>query len=130
MMGANNPAFSGHEGLLGTRLAEIVKSAKRRGLAFEVTKEHLWDLFERQDRKCALSGTALKFGRMYHPLETNASLDRIDSSKGYVEGNLQWVHKDVNKIKRDLDQALFLDWCQRISDHTRTQKRVPPQVGP
>lgn len=128
MLGANNPAFSGHEGLLGSRFSEIKNSAKRRGLAFEVTKEFLWDLFEEQDRKCALSGVPLKFGRMYHPLETNASLDRIDSARGYVVGNLQWVHKDVNKIKRDLDQGLFLEWCQRISDHNRTRKQEHPEA--
>ena len=130
MLGANNPSFTGHEGLLGSRLGEIKNSAKRRGLIFSVTKDYLWSLFEAQGRKCALSGVSLKFGRMYYPLETNASLDRIDSTQGYIEGNLQWVHKDVNKIKRDLDQNYFLGWCRRISDHTHTQKQGCPEAAP
>ena len=54
-------------------------------------------------------------------------MDRIDSTKGYVEGNLQWVHKVVNKIKWDLDQEVFLSWCQRISHHTKDHGlKTPP----
>jgi hypothetical protein len=119
MVGSNNPAYAGCGEILGSRMYWIKRGAERRGLPFEVTKEYLWELFLKQNRKCALSGTELQFGRMYFQLETNASLDRIDSAKGYVAGNLQWVHKDVNKIKRDLDQDYFLAWCRRISDHSR-----------
>jgi hypothetical protein len=31
-------------------------------------------------------------------------MDRIDSNKGYVEGNVQWVYKYVNLMKRDFPQ--------------------------
>jgi hypothetical protein len=47
--------------------------------------------------------------------ETTASLDRIDSSKGYIEGNLQWVHKDVNIMKMDLSQVEFIDYCVKVA---------------
>ena len=36
-----------------------------------------------------------------------ASLDRIDSTKGYVRGNIQWVHKDINWFKRDYPKISF-----------------------
>lgn len=46
-----------------------------------------------------------------------ASLDRIDSSKGYVEGNVQWVHKDVNYIKQDLEESYFKKLCKLITEN-------------
>ena len=44
-----------------------------------------------------------------------ASLDRIDSSKGYVPGNIQWVHKDVNWMKGSFTQEYFVNICKKIS---------------
>ncbi len=121
MVGSQNPAFAGCGEILGSRIYWIKRGAARRGIPFDISKEYLWTLFETQEKRCALSGVDLVFGRMYHSHETTASLDRIDSSKGYIEGNVQWVHKDVNKIKRDLNQEYFLAWCHRISAHSRTQ---------
>jgi len=45
-----------------------------------------------------------------------ASLDRIDSSKGYVLDNVQWVHKRVNFLKRDYSEKELLFWCNAISE--------------
>ena len=118
MLGENNPAYTGCGELSGSRIYWIKEGAKRRGLAFKVTKKYLWDLFESQGRRCALSGVQLVFGSR-HSHETTASLDRIDSSKGYLVGNVQWVHKDVNQIKRDLDQEYFLTLCGMISKHRK-----------
>lgn len=121
MLGAKNPAFKGCGELGAVRMRNIKQGAARRGIEFCVSKEYLWALFESQDRVCKLSGVCLSFGRTHFSHETTASLDRIDSTKGYIEGNVQWVHKDVNKIKRDLDQAYFLDLCDRISAHSHRQ---------
>lgn len=46
--------------------------------------------------------------------EQTASLDRIDSSKGYIPGNVQWVHKDVNKMKLALSEKRLLELCTLI----------------
>lgn len=46
-----------------------------------------------------------------------ASLDRIDNSKGYEEGNIQWVHKDVNFMKRTYSQEYFIKLCTLISEN-------------
>ena len=52
-------------------------------------------------------------------LDTTASVDRIDSSGGYVESNVQWVHKDVNKMKMDIPQNQFIEYCKIISSHNK-----------
>lgn len=48
--------------------------------------------------------------------KSNASLDRIDSLKGYAEGNVQWVHKTVDQMKWNLSQEELVKWCRLILD--------------
>jgi len=45
-----------------------------------------------------------------------ASLDRIDNNLGYTINNIQWVHKDINRIKREYDQNVFLTYVKYIYD--------------
>lgn len=89
---------------------------------FDITIEFAWGLFLKQDRKCALSGVPIKFitiGRNNKQKlkEQTASLDRIDSSKGYTEDNVQWVHKDVNRMKNVFNQNYFISVCKAIANN-------------
>ncbi len=91
--------------------------ARRRGLAVEVDLAYLSALLEGQSFTCALSGVSIwaaKTEKQYR--HQTASLDRIDSSLGYVRGNLQWVHKDVNQMKMDLNQEYFIRMCKMIAE--------------
>ena len=100
--------------------------AVRRNLPFEITIEYIWDLFLKQNRLCALTGALLKFGsrRRKRPVEQTASLDRIDSNKGYIEGNLWWIHKDINWLKNNWPLQEFLDLCAKITDFQRLNKKM------
>lgn len=100
----------------------IVRSAsgdkgRRKEISLSIDKEYAWKLFLEQNSKCALSGLDLKFPERSKDLSWTASLDRIDSSKGYVDGNVQWVHKDVNMMKRVYSQEYFIKLCKLISDN-------------
>lgn len=44
----------------------------------------------------------------------DASLDRIDSSKGYIPGNVQWVDKRVNYMKQALPEGEFAELCRLV----------------
>jgi len=46
--------------------------------------------------------------------QQTASLDRIDSSKGYIEGNVQWVHRKINMMKQSYTQEEFIELCQAV----------------
>lgn len=39
---------------------------------------------------------------------------RIDSTGGYTEGNVQWVHRTVNFMKQSLSDAELVQWCRRV----------------
>jgi hypothetical protein len=107
--------WAGHEELTGQTWKGIANNALVRDLAFEVTPEYVWDLFISQNRTCAITG---RFLTMHTKTERGtASLDRIDSSKGYFEGNLQWVHKAVNLAKMAMPEDEFFSLCDDIINH-------------
>ena len=95
------------------------KGAIKRNIEFLVDADYLTLLYNQQDQKCALSGQPLIIKDRYKNLfkGRTASLDRIDSSKGYVEGNLQWVHKDLNRMKNAYSQEEFINWCKLITEY-------------
>lgn len=99
----------------------IKHSSKARKIKLEITIEELDRLFKSQNGHCALSGIKLTWPQQPYKannrIDRTASLDRIDSSSGYVFGNIQWVHKDINKIKRDYNQDLFLEWVKKIYEY-------------
>ncbi len=101
------------KGLLGSRYSSIRYYSRKLNRDFNVSKEYLWKLFISQGKLCALSGIPLVMG--YKSLIQTASLDRIDSSKGYIENNVQWVHKDINMMKQEYSQEQFIEYCRLIT---------------
>lgn len=111
-------------GLLGSAFFfEIKGNANMRGLDFNITMNYLWDLFVKQHGLCALSGLVLTLNdetidnNKPDRKKVSASVDRIDSSKGYIEGNVQWVHKWVNLMKGAMSDEQFIGVCNVISKY-------------
>lgn len=110
---------TGYKQIKGSLWKLYMWSAKKRDLPFAITIEDVWELFIKQNKKCALTGEYLYFDTYAKRGSGNASLDRIDSSKGYVLGNIQWVTKKVNIIKRELSQEEFLCLCRKVVDYEK-----------
>lgn len=89
--------------------------AKSRGREYNLDDSFLWNLFLKQDKRCAITGIELFFGLTAKDCkDTTASLDRIDNSKGYTEDNVRWVHKRINIMKLDLNDDEFIKWCSIV----------------
>ncbi len=105
-----------------TYWATIEWRAIHKDQTFEVTIDFAWNLFLKQNRRCALTGELLTFAPQYKVglcKAQTASLDRIDSKRGYLIDNVQWVHKVVNVMKMHLDQDNFIEWCRKIAGHPK-----------
>ena len=89
--------------------------AKNRGLSWELTKEELHELLK-NNTTCALSGRELKYqvGEF-----DQASLDRIDCSKGYTIDNVQIVSQAVNCCRWDLSIDDFRKLCEDVSKYNK-----------
>ena len=119
---AQRPAknYNGHKDLSYSYFKSIKSGAGIRNLVFEITMQDIWDLFIKQDRKCKLSGLILVIDRNYRRNnKTTASLDRIDSNKGYTLDNIQWIHKDLNKMKMNYSNEYFIEMCRLIANNNK-----------
>lgn len=93
-----------------------INSVKRRAISkkieFNINEEYIYKIFSNQNGKCNLSGLDLSIDLS----NFTASIDRIDSKSGYVEGNIQWLHKDLNYIKYNLNQKELYFICEKIKN--------------
>lgn len=112
---SKSPKWRGEGEISGEFYGKIKHNAKTRKIEFSVSLSYLWNLFLKQDRKCALSGQTLEFPSQAFVGDGTASLDRKDSSMGYIEGNVQWVHKYVNLAKRSLSDEEFINLCRKVA---------------
>lgn len=115
------------EGVISTTLFNRMRGrAKDRGQEFTVTHADISAIYEAQNRKCALSGYPITFSR-YTAGNSTASLDRIDSTKGYILGNVQWLHRDVNLMKLDFTVNEFVSMCRRVATFAKDIEDVQPR---
>ena len=114
--GSNSVMWKGCGKLSGALWSHILQHAKARQLDVEITIKDAWEQFCKQSERCALSNLSINFGSRFRKEEVTASLDRIDSSKGYTLDNIQWVHKDINKMKMNLLEEKFIYYCHLISE--------------
>jgi hypothetical protein len=121
----NNGLWKGYEEITGSYFKTIKNRAKLKNQEFSITIKEIWELYLKQDKKCALSGIPIYFQKIAgdkYRQEQTASLDRIDSSKGYIQGNIQWVHKDINKMKNTLDEHIFIKLCNEVSNYNKIKE--------
>jgi len=124
--------FQGIGDLSKSYFTSFKNSRKKKGIYFseEITIEYLWDLFLKQDKKCAISNLDIILLKNYsnykqrknksnNDSDQTASIDRIDNSKGYEIGNVQWVHKDVNFMRGGMTINDFIYFCNNISENNK-----------
>lgn len=116
--------WKGYGEISGSLWTRIVNQAKLRNIEIDVTIQDVWNLFLKQERKCKLTDLPLNFSSSYWATNGTASLDRINSKLGYTKDNIQWVHKDVNQMKMDLNEQYFLEMCVKISDKCSKNKGI------
>lgn len=121
--GKDSPFFKGFEELPMDYFSQVRRNSEKRKKEFSITIEDAWNQFIKQNKKCALTGIELSFNGTVKDNKNsitskrNASLDRINSSKGYIKENIQWIHKDVNIMKNDLDEKDFFYYCKLINEN-------------
>lgn len=118
MRGENSVLFKGCGDISGKYWGNINTRANRRNYEINISIEEGWKLYLKQERKCALSGIPIGFANANKKSsETTASLDRKDSTKGYVINNIQWVHKKINIMKNIYSQEEFINLCKQVGEN-------------
>lgn len=135
----NNQSMSSAFGCMWQNLK---RNANTRGIEFELTREQLEEIYERQQHRCNYTGwridpfTRRRWERkgeinQYVPWGRfnihKASLDRIDPSKGYTIDNVHLVSLHINKAKLDLTDSHFVQMCADVV-RTYSERKQPAQA--
>lgn len=121
--GSRHPHYKGFENLSGDYWSKLKRGARIRDIVFKIDIEWAWNLFVKQKQKCALTGRNIVLSDGSFVGQT-ASLDRINSKLGYTKDNVQWVHKDINRMKQAFDESYFIGLCKEVSKHKEALSSV------
>lgn len=101
----------------------VRQRAKDKNYKCCITLEYLKDIWEKQNGTCPYTGW--KLNPVYFSSKGvdkySASLDRIDSSKGYIEGNVQFVSVMANYAKHTWNEQDFIDFCVAVARNKQCQ---------
>ena len=107
--------------------ANLKRAASRGDLSqpVKVSLDYVYNIGASQDFLCALSGQKMEFtrggqmwlGKWCNPL--SCTIDRIDSSKGYIEGNIQLITWKANCLKQHLNNNEFIDFCKDVAKYNK-----------
>ena len=93
---------------------------------YDLTLEYLKELWDVQEGKCVYTGWKLinvknTTAKNRLPVAPNrASLDRIDSSQGYVKGNVQFVCYMANICKNIFTSTQLRHFAECVTEYSNT----------
>lgn len=116
--------------LLETTFYKISQSshsnARSRNIPYLLSLQDLRTLYNKQNGKCFYTGVvmALKAGSTNdcHPL--HISLDRIDSSRGYIVGNVVFCCWGVNALKGKHSIEMFYNHLKLFYESSKENKKI------
>lgn len=105
-------------------LLRIDCRSRKKNRDYDITLEYLKILWEEQKGICPLTGWELilpKDTRQAWNVANirNASLDRIDSSKGYMQGNVRFVAVIANYAKQSFTDKELFEFCNSVTEYLK-----------
>jgi hypothetical protein len=114
--GRASPLYKGEGTLLNSLLDVYRKRALRKGKSFSLTLSRFEQLVK---LPCTYCGVPPYNKRVNHTVSEDSlfynGLDRVDSEKGYEEGNVVPCCPICNRAKADLTLEAFREWVVRLS---------------
>ncbi len=97
--------------LITEKVWGCIDRATKKNRLCEITAETVEAQFELQRHRCYYTDDDLT----WEPgLDNTASVDRIDSTRSYVEGNIAVCCVVINLMKNDAPVKTFVDYCRAI----------------
>lgn len=96
-----------------------IQSKKNKEI-FEITKEDIIEIYNSQNKKCALSDEMLTYysgpalTNNKYEYKYNLTISKKVLNRGYIKDNIQLVGYDIYKMKHNLDNNEFIRLCKLI----------------
>lgn len=117
------PATAGRQRDEFSPFRHHLSRTRKRKHEVNITVEYLKQIWDEQEGKCPLTGWDMRLaetsawdGVLATP--NSASLDRIDSSKGYIVGNVRWICAMANYAKSVWTDEAVIEFAQAVVDTT------------
>ena len=94
-----------------------MRGGTSRGYQWDLTPEYILEMYKEQSGVCVLTGWPIEWAEK--GLTATVSIDRIDSEEGYLQGNVQLLHKDVNMAKQRYSQEYFTNMCKAVANKAK-----------
>lgn len=103
-----------------TGFREHLRRARSRDKEIDVELSDLKEIFDNQKGICVYSGVLLvhPIDRICDPIYTS-SMDRIDSNKGYVKDNIQFISIAMNNMKNSMTHEKMLEALSVIKQNNK-----------
>jgi len=95
-------------------LGDSRRNTNGKKVGFDLTDEYLQDLWVKQEGRCAYTGVKFDMSRSTVRSMAAPSLDRIDSSIGYIPGNVQFVCNAINRMKHTRSHEEVVEFVRLI----------------
>lgn len=97
------------------------QNAKKRKLEHNIDLNYIREIFEKQKGLCYYTNKPMFIDtRNEYNNEDSVSLDRFDSSKGYIKGNIVLCKWIVNRMKNDINFNKFLELVSDINNNFKS----------
>jgi ligand-binding sensor domain-containing protein len=94
-------------------LSSVKSGAKKRNLIIDVDNEYILNLWREQKGLCYYTNIPMKYiARNKNPFQV--SIDRIDSSIGYIKGNVVLCCQAINYMKNDYSLTNFNEFFDAL----------------
>ena len=99
------------KGWLSSKIQTIKRHARKNNYKSNITRK---DLIKAVVRTCPALGYDLVFGHNGSRIPNLATIDRIDSTKGYIKGNVQILSDKANIMKSNASREELVSFAKWI----------------
>jgi len=108
------------EQLIKLRCNQAYQRSCKKGWEFDITPEYLMEIYNKQNGLCYYSGIKMEIAlKGYSTNNYTLSIDRIDSTIGYLSSNIVLCCDAVNTMKMQMETNEFLKICKKIVDYKK-----------
>lgn len=115
-----NPTLNLYERDSKKRFSYFLRNCRKRFKECTITLDDLQEQWDKQKGICPYSGISLiipTYTKNHKNPIYMASVDRVDNSKGYVPGNIQFVSTCINYMKNTMTDEDTKFLCKCIAEH-------------
>tara|TARA_R110002020_G_scaffold1579_10_gene7114 strand:- start:1527 stop:2057 length:531 start_codon:yes stop_codon:yes gene_type:complete len=103
----------------------FMRNVNNRNKEVDIDIDYIMELWDKQKGTCPFTGWKLELPKNSsafaedHPKSRRASLDRIDSNKGYVKGNVRFISVMANFCKNNFEDDEVRLFCEAVTTYGR-----------